>query len=113
METSLTLCKYKVALHFSYLAFHILLKCTHICLPVSNAIVQRFFGSLKRVKTGKRAAIGQKTTEDILTIMAEGPPLEEYDATSAVLSWYSSKSRRLNQKEEVLQEAGIKTTENL
>ena len=43
--------------------------------------------------------MGQKTTEDILTIMAEGPPLEEYDATSAVLSWYSSKSRRLNQKE--------------
>ena len=46
------------------------------CLPVSNAIVERFFGSLKRVKTGKRAAIGQKTTEYILTIMAEGPPLE-------------------------------------
>ena len=69
------------------------------CLPVSNVIVERFFGSLKRVKTGKRAAIGQKTTEDILTIMAEGPPLEEYDATSAVLSWYSSKPRRLHQKE--------------
>jgi len=69
------------------------------CLPVSSAIVKRFFGSLKRVKTGKRAAVGQKTTEDILTIMTEGPPLEEYDATSAVLSWYSSKSRRLNQKE--------------
>ena len=31
--------------------------------------------------------------------MAEGPPLEEYDASSAVLSWYSRKSRRLNQKE--------------
>ena len=55
--------------------------------------------ALKRVKTGKRAAIGQKTTEDILTIMAEGPPLEDYDATSAVLSWYSSKPRRLNHKE--------------
>ena len=35
------------------------------CLPVSNAIVERFFGGLKRVKTGKRAALGQKTTEDI------------------------------------------------
>ena len=69
------------------------------CLPVSNAIVKTFFGSRKRVKTVKRAAIGQKTMEDILTIMAEGPPLEEYDATSAVLSWYSSKSRRSNQKE--------------
>ena len=34
-----------------------------------------------------------------MTIMDEGPPFEEYDATSAVLSWYSSKSRRLNQKE--------------
>ena len=56
------------------------------CLPVSNAIVKRFFGSLKRVKTGKRAAIGQKTTEYVLTIVAKGPPLEEYDATSAVLS---------------------------
>ena len=69
------------------------------CLPVSNAIVERFFGSLKKVKTGRRAALGQKTTEDILTMMTEGPPFEEYDATSAVRSWYSSKSRRLNQKE--------------
>ena len=54
------------------------------CLPVSNAIVERFFGSLKRVKTGRRAALGQKSTEDILTMMTEGPPFEEYDATSAV-----------------------------
>ena len=70
------------------------------CLPVSNAIVERFFGSLKRVKNlGERAALGQKTTEDILTIMTKEPPHKEYDATSAVLSWYSSKSRRLNQKE--------------
>ena len=30
--------------------------------------------------------------------MTEGPPLEEYDATEAVQSWHSSKSRRLNQK---------------
>ena len=31
--------------------------------------------------------------------MTEGPAFEEYDATSAVQSWHSSKSRRLNQKE--------------
>ena len=31
MEKSLTLCKYKVVLHFSYLSFHLLLKYTHIC----------------------------------------------------------------------------------
>ena len=68
------------------------------CLPVSNATVERFFDSLKRVKTGRRSTLGQKTTEDILTIMTEGPPLEEYDATEAVQSWHSSKSRRLNQK---------------
>ena len=65
------------------------------CLPVSNATVERFFGSLKRVKTGSRSTLGQKTTEDILTIMTEGRPLEEYDSTEAVQSWHFSKSRRL------------------
>ena len=68
------------------------------CLPVSNATVERFFGSFKRVKTGRRSTLSQQTTEDILMIMTEGPPLEDYDATQAVHLWHSTKSRRLNQK---------------
>ena len=43
METSLTLCKYKVVLHFSYLSFHILLKYTHICFVSVHEIFLDLF----------------------------------------------------------------------
>lgn len=67
-------------------------------LPVSNAATERFFSTLKRVKSSKRASLSQPTLQGILRITIEGPPLKKYDATSAVLAWHEDKVRRPNQK---------------
>lgn len=67
-------------------------------LPVSNAATERFFSTLKRVKSPKRSSLSQRTLQDILRITTEGPPLKKYDATNAVLAWHNSKVRRPNQK---------------
>ena len=67
-------------------------------LPVSNAATERFFSTLKRVKSSKRASLSQPTLLSILRITTEGPPLKKYDATNAVLAWHEDKVRRPNQK---------------
>lgn len=68
-------------------------------LPVSNAIVERMFNCLGRVKTPKRASLSQETLEDILRIQTEGPPLESYNPTVALEGWERAKRRRPNQKQ--------------
>ena len=67
-------------------------------VPVSNAVLERFFSSLGRVKSVKRASLSQQTLEDILRIQAEGPPMESYDPTNAIKEWDRAKRRRPNQK---------------
>ena len=67
-------------------------------LPVSNAALERMFSSLGRVKTTKRASLSQGTLQDILRIQEEGPPMETYDPSTAVLEWDRAKRRRPNQK---------------
>ena len=67
-------------------------------LPVSNAALVRMFSSLGRVKTTKRASLSQGTLQDILRIQEEGPPMETYDPSTAVLEWDRAKRRRPNQK---------------
>jgi len=61
-------------------------------LPVSNAELERFFSTLKRVKTPKRASLSQSSMEDIFRIKLQGPPLEEYDPFEAVLAWHAGKA---------------------
>lgn len=67
-------------------------------LPVSNAALERMFSSLGRVKTAKRASLSQGTLQDILRIQEEGPPMDTYDPSRAVLEWDKAKRRRPNQK---------------
>ena len=66
-------------------------------LPVSNAAAEKFFSTLKQMKSSKRASISQPTLQGTLRI-TEGPPLKKYDATSAVLAWHDDKVRRSNHK---------------
>ena len=49
-------------------------------------------------KTAKRASLSQDTLQDILRIQTEGPPMEEYDPSTAVMQWDKAKRRRPNQK---------------
>ena len=67
-------------------------------VPVSNAVLERFFSSLGRVKSVKRASLSQQTLEDILRIQAEGLPMECYDPNNANKEWDGAKRRRPNQE---------------
>ena len=42
--------------------------------------------------------LSQDTLQDILRIQTEGPPMEEYDPSTAVMQWDKAKGRRPNQK---------------
>lgn len=67
-------------------------------IPISNAKLERLFSKLKRIKTAFRSSLGFVRLENLLRILEEGPPIEEYDPTSAIELWASQKNRRLNQK---------------
>ena len=66
-------------------------------VPVPNAVLERFFSSLGRVKTVKRASLSQQTLEDILRIQAERPPVETMTLPMPSRSG-TTKRRRPNQK---------------
>ena len=67
-------------------------------IPISNAKVERLFSLMNRVKTDARATLGESTLNNLITIRAEGPELQDYDPTPAIELWLSSAHRRPNQK---------------
>ena len=67
-------------------------------LPLSNGAVEQSFSQLKLVKTNRRTALGEDTLDDCLRIKLEGPPLEDWDPTTAVGLWWSDKNRRVDSK---------------
>ena len=67
-------------------------------MPISNAKVERLFSLMNRVKTDVRATLSDSTLNNLITIRAEGPELQDYDPTPAIELWLSSAHRRPNQK---------------
>ena len=63
------------------------------CLPVSNALVERFFSFMKRVKTDQRASLGEKRLNSLLRICVEGPDMKEFDPDKAIDIWARSSVR--------------------
>ena len=64
------------------------------CIPVSNGQVERLFSQLKLVITDKRINLSNELLDSLLRINVEEPPLEQWDPTEAVNSWWTEKSRR-------------------
>ena len=69
------------------------------CLPIANGHVERCFSQLKLIKNSRRTCLGEETLDDLLRINVEGPPLVDWDATSAVELWWKEKVRRVNHKD--------------
>ncbi len=51
-------------------------------IPLSNAHVERCFSQLKLTKTNRRTSLGEDHLDHLLQIRIEGPPLEQWDATT-------------------------------
>ena len=64
------------------------------CISVFNGRVERLFSQLKLVKTDKKISLSNDSLDSLLQINVEGPPLEQWDPTEAVNSWWKEKSRR-------------------
>ena len=58
-----------------------------LTLPLSNAQLERAFSGMKRVHNDERASLTTPTVYDLLTVMMDGPEVEELDSTPAVKSW--------------------------
>ena len=54
-------------------------------IPISNAKVERLFSLMNRVKPETRATLSESTLNNLVTIWAEGPELQDYDPTPAHL----------------------------
>ena len=65
-------------------------------IHLSNGHVERCFSQLKLTKTNRRTSLGEDCLDHILRIRIEGPPLESWDATTAVRLWQKEKTRRVS-----------------
>ena len=61
-----------------------------LVLPLSAAQCERAISAQNRIKNCHRASLASHTTEDLIRISAEGPPLREFDPTAAVATWFAS-----------------------
>ncbi|KAJ8415103.1 hypothetical protein AAFF_G00008010 [Aldrovandia affinis] len=66
----------------------------YMVLPVSTAVCERGFSTLKRVKTDWRSSLTTAQLQRLMFISIEGPALEDFDAASAAQRWWTSSLRR-------------------
>ena len=59
-----------------------------MCLPISNALVERLFSLLKRIKTKQRCSLPNVRTAKLIRVCLEGPSLDKFDATKHVENWW-------------------------
>ncbi len=69
-------------------------------LPFSTAKVERFFSTLKIIKTERRTNLSCSTLNDLLEVNTKGPPFSKFSAESSVDLWWSDclSGRRVNQR---------------
>ena len=64
-----------------------------LVLPISSAQCERAFSSQNRIKSAKRSFLETETTEDLIRISSEGPPIAEFVPSQAVELWFSTGQR--------------------
>ena len=64
-----------------------------LVIPISSAKCERGFSAQRRIKSDVRSSLHVSTTEDLIRISMEGPELQAFDPTPAVVKWFSSDQR--------------------
>jgi len=65
-----------------------------LILPVSSAGAERVFSAMNRIQDDERPSLKQRMLDDLMMISVNGPPLDMFDFTRAVLTWYQASPRR-------------------
>lgn len=61
-----------------------------LVLPISSAQCERAFSTQNRIKSAKRSCLETETTEALIRISSEGPPVTEFEPSHAVDLWFTS-----------------------
>ena len=64
-----------------------------LLLPVSNAIVERGFSAMRRIKTDWRSSLGKESLDNLMRISIDGPPTENFEPKEAT-RWFFTTARR-------------------
>ena len=64
-----------------------------LLFPVSNAIVERGFSAMRRIKTDWRCSLKQETLDHLMRIAIEGPDPSAFDVSAAVDKFFSTPRR--------------------
>ena len=78
-------------------------------LPVSNAVVERLFSLMKRLKTALRNLLGNDLLNATIRI-CNGPSPETFDPTPALSKFMETKDRRPNQSQRKVYKPRVKKT---
>ena len=68
-----------------------------LCIPISNAVVERLFSLMSRIKTKSRCSLSNKRMSKLIRLCLDGPPFNEFDATPFVEDWFTHSERRISQ----------------
>ena len=64
-----------------------------LLFPVSNAVVERGFSAMRRIKTDWRCNLKESTLDHLMRIAIEGPEPSRYDVSKAVERFFSTPRR--------------------
>ena len=64
------------------------------CMPVSAAVVERCFSTLRRIKSSKRASLKTDTLSQLIRISVESVQTEKFDVGPALQNWTNKVVRR-------------------
>lgn len=64
-----------------------------LVLPISSAQCERPFSTQNQIKSAKHSCLETETTEDLICISSEGPPVAEFVPSQAVELWFSTRQR--------------------
>ena len=67
-------------------------------LPISNGKLERIFSVLKIIKVDRRSSLGNNSLRDMLTVIADGVSMKDFDPDPCIELWWKAKSRKLDQK---------------
>ncbi|XP_062521011.1 zinc finger protein 862-like [Corticium candelabrum] len=69
------------------------LVCILLVFPVSNALVERGFSAMRRIKSDWRSSLSEDAVDHLMRISVDGPPLAQFDPTLAVQQFFNTPRR--------------------
>ena len=63
--------------------------------PLSNGHLERVFSQLKLIKNDYRTHLSENRLDQLVRINVDGPPIQDWDSSSALDIWYKEKTRRI------------------